>query len=345
MPNAGDWSPALMRIIAWRGARIGVWGWWLWWGRITGLESKSGSTGQTTIKVNMTNRTGASDGNEASQAPLRKPHVLSASLLTEQIRCGQQLGLGCIERPEQLAQQRRIYTTWCAITADILRSIYSHDGPCQDFLQEEPAGAGGGPWSGTQTLAAEAAAYRVQVERKIGKLEALVRRIGELGVEAAEDAQKKSAAISRRVLIVHGQDAGLQEQVVRLLTLVGLEPLVLHDQATQGRFVLQAFDGQTDMGFAVVVLTPDDVGASALRYGKDKQVAPRAEQNVVFELGFLVAKLKPSRVLVLHKPGVEVPGDCLGVLCVPADGFGGWRMRLAKELRGAGYAIDLDKLV
>lgn len=66
---------------------------------------------------------------------------------------------------------------------------------------------------------------------------------------------------------------------------------------------------------------------------------------MVFELGFLVAKLKPAQVLVLHKPGVELPGDCMGVLCVPAHGFGGWRMRLAKELRGAGYGVDLNKLM
>ncbi|MFT3988672.1 TIR domain-containing protein [Aestuariivirga sp.] len=67
----------------------------------------------------------------------------------------------------------------------------------------------------------------------------------------------------------------------------------------------------------------------------------RARQNVVFELGFFIGALGPSHVAALVKGDIEKPSDYDGVAYI-ALGDGAWRILLAKELKAAGYVIDLN---
>ncbi len=70
----------------------------------------------------------------------------------------------------------------------------------------------------------------------------------------------------------------------------------------------------------------------------------RARQNVVFEHGFLIGKLGRSHVCALVKEEVEKPNDISGVVYVNYDEAGAWKYELAKELRSAGYDVDMNKI-
>ena len=96
------------------------------------------------------------------------------------------------------------------------------------------------------------------------------------------------------------------------------------------------------MGFAVVLLTPDDICRSAAGGGETKR---RARQNVVLELGYFLGSLRRSRVCALYKGGVEIPSDYQGVLYVEMDDKGAWRTRVAQELTNAGLKINLEALL
>jgi len=69
---------------------------------------------------------------------------------------------------------------------------------------------------------------------------------------------------------------------------------------------------------------------------------PRARQNVVLELSDFLGKLKRQRVCVLYEEGVEMPSDYNGVVYVPLDPGGAWRLRLAKEIKVVKPGIDLN---
>ena len=69
----------------------------------------------------------------------------------------------------------------------------------------------------------------------------------------------------------------------------------------------------------------------------------RARQNVVFELGFFIGALGRSRVAVLYEDGVELPSDMNGILYTILDAQGAWRIGLGRELRAAGFAVDLNR--
>jgi predicted nucleotide-binding protein len=143
------------------------------------------------------------------------------------------------------------------------------------------------------------------------------------------------------VFVVHRHDNEAKEKVARFLERLKLEPIVLHEQANEGRTVIEKFEVYADVGFAVVLLTPDDVGALAAERADLKS---RARQNVVLELGYFLGKLKRNRVCALYKEGVEIPSDYQGVLYVQLDSAGGWTLKLAQELAAAGIPIDLEAL-
>ena len=146
---------------------------------------------------------------------------------------------------------------------------------------------------------------------------------------------------SKDIFVVHGHDESAKEAVARFLEKLGLHPIILHEQPNAGRTVIEKFEVYSNVGFAVVLLTPDDIGTSR---ASPKQQKFRARQNVVFELGYFVGKLGRERVCALYKEDVEIPSDILGVLFVSMD-HGTWRFQLAKEMKVAGIDIDMNKAI
>lgn len=145
---------------------------------------------------------------------------------------------------------------------------------------------------------------------------------------------------SNKVFVIHGRDDGAKETVARFLTKLGLEPVILHEQANLGRTIIEKFEYHADARFAVALLTPDDAGSLQ---GDKNNLKPRARQNVIFEFGYFIGKLDRKRVCALVKGNVEKPSDYDGVLYIPLDDFGGWEKKLIKELKSAGYDVDANR--
>jgi predicted nucleotide-binding protein len=154
-------------------------------------------------------------------------------------------------------------------------------------------------------------------------------------------ARSKLESRNTKVFIVHGHDEEAKESAARCVEKLGLEAVILHEQPNRGRTVIEKFEGNADVAFVVVLLTPDDIGGE-----KDNinELRPRARQNVILELGFFIGQLGRERVCALHKGSVEIPSDISGVLWVPLDPNGAWRISLAKEMKAAGLQVDLNRL-
>jgi predicted nucleotide-binding protein len=184
---------------------------------------------------------------------------------------------------------------------------------------------------------------------EIGFLEGLAAKIqqAESGLATLSSSPQLSVAPtqSKKVFVVRGHDNETKQTVARFLERLKLEPIILHEQANEGRTVIEKFEVYADVGFAVVLLTPDDVGARASEAADLKTLKARARQNVVMELGYFLGKLKRNRVCALYKNGVEIPSDFQGVLYVELDAAGGWLVKLAQELSAAGIPIDLEALI
>lgn len=151
---------------------------------------------------------------------------------------------------------------------------------------------------------------------------------------------RKSTEPGTSVFIVHGRDEGKKEAVARFVGMLGLRPIILHEQANLGRTLIEKFEAHADVSFAVVILTGDDTGSSNDRPGDTRA---RGRQNVVFELGYFVGRLGRKKVCTLYEEGVEIPSDFDGIVYVPLDAAGAWRTLLARELKAAGFAVDMNR--
>ena len=156
----------------------------------------------------------------------------------------------------------------------------------------------------------------------------------------AEESARAAAAPSRNIFIVHGHDEAARQTVARFIERIGFEAIILSEQANQGRTVIEKIEANGDVGFAVVLLTADDVGGK----GADS-LRPRARQNVLLELGYFIAMLGRERVCTLAKGDLEIPTDFAGVVWEPLDDGGAWKTVLARELKAAGYPVDWNKVM
>ena len=176
----------------------------------------------------------------------------------------------------------------------------------------------------------------------IGKLEAMAVK-EELNSTLLAEGHTKSVPVApqaNRVFVVHGRDDEAKLTVARFLEQLGLEAVILHEQANSGQTVIEKLETNSNVAFAGVLLTPDDVGSL-----KDSnKLQPRARQNVIFELGYFIAKLSRPRVCALYKEGVEIPSD-YPVVYIPFDIHGARRQKLAQELVGAKFPIKLEALL
>ncbi len=144
---------------------------------------------------------------------------------------------------------------------------------------------------------------------------------------------KPSPKDTKKVFIVHGHDGEALQGVARFIGDIGLTPIILHEQVNKGKTIIEKIERNADVGFAVVLLTPDDMLTD-----KDSKPVSRARQNVILELGYFLGGLGRDKVCVLKKGGVEMPSDFEGVVWVELDKYNGWQIQLIKELKAADYS-------
>jgi predicted nucleotide-binding protein len=144
---------------------------------------------------------------------------------------------------------------------------------------------------------------------------------------------------SDEIFVVHGHDDAAKNEVARFLEKAGLHPVILHEQPNAGRTIIEKFERYGgSAGFAVVILTPDDVGGPS-----PAELRARARQNVIGEMFWFAGRLGRQRVCALKKGDIEIPSDFAGVVYTEMDERGAWRTELLKELRAAGYKVDWER--
>ena len=276
---------------------------------------------------------------KSKKPPEPSPPTVSAKegvdLLRRQIEKGQSL---LASRP--LADDQ--YKSWCLVTRNFLEKAFGADSS-NVFSVMNVGGLGlitsDMPESYFENRRVE------KLRTRIEKMRALV-EVLETEIEPSkdeDDVQAVDTPASHRVFIVHGHDELALQQVARFLERIHLEAVILREQPNQGRTIIEKFEDYSDVGFAIVLLTPDDRGGTATTAYVDQK--GRARQNVIFELGYFIGRLRRNRVCALYRPGVEMLSDYSGVLYQELDERGAWRFSVAMELQAAGFAVDMNDIV
>jgi predicted nucleotide-binding protein len=187
--------------------------------------------------------------------------------------------------------------------------------------------------------------FNRDLQDTINELETIVELFDKYGDPKypTENAATENKVInSDKIFIVHGHDEEMKQTVARFVEKLDLEPIILSERPNQGRTIIEKFEAHSDVGYAIILLTPDDIG-HPVNAENEKQA--RARQNVILELGYFVGRLTRARVCALKKGDIELPSDIHGVLYEPFDQNNGWKLKLASEMKQAGLNVDLNKVV
>lgn len=106
---------------------------------------------------------------------------------------------------------------------------------------------------------------RENVLRTVEKLSSLLDIIAESddSVSEAKAQPVSDIDITNRVFLVHGRADSIKNEVARFLERLGLDVVILHERPNKGRTLITKFQEESsDVSFAVVLVTPDDMGGA-----------------------------------------------------------------------------------
>ncbi|MHB1554969.1 MAG: TIR domain-containing protein [Acidimicrobiales bacterium] len=255
--------------------------------------------------------------------------------LDERIEIGQQM----LDRPVNSArgidELKNDFRTWHDYNERLLQRLFTTTALADEYMPVMfMSGGSPDPQRRLQSV-------RYDIEHQKQKLVSIANRLDlydEPSRVGSEAGRTSTMPRGQTVFVVHGHDDVRKLEVAHFIERVtGRRPTILHEQSNRGRTVIEKLeDHAAEAGFAVVLLTGDDVG------GVDKvSLRPRARQNVVMELGLFMGLLGRSGVVALCEEGVERPSDIDGVLYLSFAED--WQLKLAQEMKAAKINLDLNK--
>lgn len=164
-------------------------------------------------------------------------------------------------------------------------------------------------------------------------------------IAGATPATAVSAAANAKIFVVHGHDRDARDQLELVLMRLGLQPFILQNSDGESKTIIEALEQNIyrEAAFGIVLLTPDDFGYSKAAGETEKQ--PRARQNVILEMGMVMAALGRGKMVILKKGALELPSDAAGILYIEFnDHVREIVPKLAQRLQGAGFQIDPRKI-
>ncbi len=276
-----------------------------------------------------------------SQPTLVESRESSLEKIKAQISRGYQLRHHEVRSEDELKKVVAECRKWSNYNKTLLSKLFTNSSVADGysgFNYQRPIGSKMNPLV-NPSLEEQVGRYWERMITSINSLEGICEQL-ELYDEPSDN---HSPTLGNKVFIVHGHDEAAKHEIARFIAGLDLRAIILDEQPSRGQTIIDKFEEHADeSGFAIVLLTADDVGAPRDRIDKLK---PRARQNVVMELGYFLRGLGRERVCVLYETGVELPSDIRSLLYVTMDNAGGWKLKVAKEMKIAGLPINPDNLL
>jgi predicted nucleotide-binding protein len=267
--------------------------------------------------------------------------------LIERIGKGNDLVNISVQNNSELEKNESEYYKWDAYNAEFLKQSFNNEQ--NEYKRHYDSvnmysGLLGGydtdPHEGINRLKSDIRSKVEFLDRLLDKVELLKSNVKENETQIIHP-QNHINSDNGNIFIVHGHNSAVKESVARTITKLGLNPIILHEQPNAGNTIIEKFEANSKVAFAIILLTDDDEGRSK----EEKDLKARARQNVILEWGYFIGKLGRKRVLSLYSEGVELPSDIHGLLYISIDKAENWKFLLVRELKAASYSVDANSLM
>lgn len=268
--------------------------------------------------------------------------------LLQRIERGKGLKSTRVSNALELDSARNDYDKWNSFNSELLSRVFSTDELSEEYDSWVGIMIGG---NSPPPLSEKIAELYSDIDDKIHRLDSIIERLEIIPVQQklteTHSFTTKAATtkhVNNKVFVVHGHNENAKNNLDIFLRENGLEPIVLHRQADEGLTIIEKFEKHSEVGYAFILLTPDEIA-----YLKNEENKPdgernkeyRARPNVIFEFGYFIGKLGRARVCCLHTGNVSLPSDVNGMIY---KGFNNNNIEEAgysilKDLRAAGYDV------
>lgn len=265
--------------------------------------------------------------------------------LQDRIEKGMELKKKQVANYQDFEALQHDYSKWDSFNSELLKRLFTSDELATEY-----------DWWGAMavsmyepSLGEKIADMYKDIDKKIHRIDSIIERLELIPLNAAHQSPVASReesppqSRSKKVFVVHGRDEVAKTNLEVFLLEIGLEPIVLHRQADEGLTIIEKFEKHSDVGYAFVLLTPDEIAYLSPEESKpdaDRQKEYRARPNVIFEFGYFVGKLGRSRVCCLYSGNVSLPSDVSGMIykkyekTIEEVAYG-----IIKDLKASGYSI------
>ncbi|MGR1198113.1 nucleotide-binding protein [Aeromonas hydrophila] len=269
------------------------------------------------------------------------------SKLQERIQKGLAIKQININSLEALEEAKNECSKWNSFNTELLKRIFSTDELAEEYSH----------WIGigviamrTPSLGEKIADLYKDIDKKIHRIDSIIERLELIPLTKSasttttqESGTVLSPAKNKKVFVVHGHDEIAKTNLEVFLHEIGLIPIVLHRQADEGLTIIEKFEKHSDVSYAFILLTPDEISYLIADEEKDDNQRGkefRARPNVIFEFGYFVGRLGRSRVCCLYTGDVSLPSDVNGMIYKKfTNSIEEVAYSIIKDLKASGYAI------
>lgn len=276
---------------------------------------------------------------------LAMPRNEAKARLQERIEKGLELKQNPVKTIESYEVLTNSYSKWNSFNSTLLKTVFTTD----EMAKEYDYSAIGFMSMREPSLVEKIAEVHKNIEKKIHRIDSIIERLELIptlsiakGVGHLQESSF-SAPQTKKVFVVHGRDEIAKTNLEVFLHEIGLDPIVLHRQADEGMTVIEKFEKHSDVGYAFIILTPDEVAYLAAEESKtdsERTKEFRSRANVIFEFGYFVGKLGRSRVCCLYTGDVTLPSDVSGMIYKRYEkSIEEVAYSVIKDLKASGYAV------
>lgn len=265
-------------------------------------------------------------------------------VLDERIFLGEEIFNRGIQTKADFDKNKEDFYSWSDYNSEYLKQAFNKENNEYKSSYDDVGSISFGSYGRIRTPATVLQDFKNKVKNKLINLKKLRAKTDLLKTRLVENngVQKNEIELDMsQVFIVHGHDEEAKSKTARFVEKLGFEAIILHEQASSSKTIIEKIEEYSNVGFGIILYTPCDIGGKQI---VSPVLKPRARQNVVFEHGFLIGKIGRNHVCALVKGDIETPNDISGVVYVPMDEADAWRYTIAKELKKSGYNVDMNKL-